>query len=240
MNLDHLTHIAFDADDTLWAHENVFVDAKAQCLELLTPYLQPGMNLEEELYRFERKNLQLFGYGVKGFVLSMIETAVELSAGEIRGQEIQRIIDLGKEMLEHPIELLPYVREAIDQLEDHFQLMIITKGDLFDQENKIARSGIGHHFPVVEIVSEKNPATYQAIFRRHGLDPSSFLMIGNSLKSDILPVIEAGGRAIHLPFEYTWMHEKVEEKAPAGYLSPGSLAAAVEAILGAHAGAGKR
>ena len=210
MDFTGITHVAFDADDTLWGHEHIFVDAKQRCLDILQPFLTPGMDLEEELYRFEKVNLKIFGYGVKGFVLSMIETAIEISGGAITGSELQRIIDLGKEMLEHPIELLPYVAEAVDALEDHFELLIITKGDLFDQENKVARSGLGERFPVVEIVSEKNVANYRAVFARNGIDPAGLLMIGNSLKSDILPVVEAGGRAVHLPAEYTWMHEKVE------------------------------
>ncbi|MEM9526496.1 MAG: HAD family hydrolase [Bacteroidota bacterium] len=238
MDLINITHIAFDADDTLWGHEDVFVDAKERCLEILGKYLPEGKQLEEELYRFERKNLQLFGYGVKGFLLSMIETAVELSAGKVSGTEIQRIIDLGKEMLVHPINLLPYVREAIDYLEDHFSLLVITKGDLFDQENKIARSGIGHHFPIVEIVSEKNPKTYRNLLKRHQIPAENFLMIGNSLKSDILPVLKVGGRAIHLPYTHTWMHEKATPQAnDSGYWAPSSLEEAVTAILGAIAGA---
>ena len=138
-----ITHIAFDADDTLWANEDVFVNAKSTCEEILVKYLEPDQKLDDLLYAFERKNLALFGYGIKGFMLSMMETAIELTQGEITGKEMQRFIDVGKEMLLHPVELLPYVREAIDLLEDHYPLLIITKGDLFDQENKIARSGIG-------------------------------------------------------------------------------------------------
>ena len=215
MDYRHLTHIAFDADDTLWGHEHVFVDAKARCLELLRPYLQPGMDLEQELYRFEKKNLLIFGYGVKGFVLSMIETAIELSAGEVSGRELQKIIDLGKGMLAHPIKLLPHVDAAVAALADRFQLLLITKGDLFDQENKIARSGLADRFSAIEIVSEKTPAAYTAIMARHRIAPSGLLMIGNSLKSDILPVVEAGARAVHLPAKYTWMHEAIETPPPA-------------------------
>jgi putative hydrolase of the HAD superfamily len=166
-------------------------------------------------------------------MLSLIETAIELSEGRISGKEIQRIIDLGKEMLNHPIDLLPYVRQAIDQLEDRFPLLIITKGDLFDQENKIVRSGIGDHFGVVEIVSEKTPATYRDICRRHGIDPAGLLMIGNSLRSDILPVTQIGGQAIHIPYEYTWHHEKVEEVAEQrGLARVAGLEVACELIMG--------
>lgn len=226
-----VTHVAFDADDTLWAHENVFVDAKKTAKEILAPYLI-DKDIEKELYRFEKKNLAIFGYGVKGFMLSLIETAIELSGGRVSGNEIQRIIDLGKEMLNHPIHLLPYVREAIDVLEDRFPLLVITKGDLFDQENKIARSGIGHHFSIVEIVSEKQPSSYQQICEKHGITPSGLLMLGNSLKSDILPVLEIGGQAIHIPFEYTWHHEQANaEDKRAGFAAVERMEAAVELIL---------
>lgn len=232
-DLRNLTHIAFDADDTLWAHENIFVDAKARCLTLLQPYLQPGQDLEQELYRFERKNLKLFGYGVKGFVLSMIETAIELSGGNISGSEIQRLIDLSKEMLEHPIQLLPYVREAIAALQPHFTLLIITKGDLFAQENKIARSGLADEFNIIEIVSEKDETTYRRLLERNGINPANFLMLGNSLKSDVLPIVNIGGRALYLPFEYTWHHEAVAEPTQA-YWQPASLEVAVQTILRAR------
>jgi putative hydrolase of the HAD superfamily len=234
MQLEGLTHIAFDADDTLWGHEHIFVDAKARCLELLEPFMTPGMDLEQELYRFERENLKIFGYGVKGFVLSMIETALEISDQQISGADIKKIIELGKEMLLHPIDLLPYVREAVMTLEDHFSIMVITKGDLFDQENKLARSGLAERFPVVEIVSEKNESTYREILTRHQIDPAKFLMIGNSLRSDVLPVLAAGGRALHLPYKYTWHHEATEEKADFGYLQPASLEEAVHLIMSAR------
>lgn len=235
MDLSGITHVAFDADDTLWAHENIFVDAKARCLKLLSPYMKEGMNLEEELYRFERKNLKIFGYGVKGFTLSMIETAIELSDGKISGAEIQQVIDLAKEMLNHPINLLPGVETALDALENHYTLMAITKGDLFDQENKLARSGVGDYFEIVEIVSEKTADTYRDIFRRHKIDPSGLIMIGNSLKSDVLPVIEAGARAAHLPFEYTWHHEAVTETKEE-YWKPDSMDAFMTGLLGAVEG----
>lgn len=228
-----ITHIAFDADDTLWANENIFVNAKSTCQTILRQYLEPGQELDDALYAFERKNLALFGYGIKGFMLSMIETAIELSGGQVNGQDIQKIIDVGKEMLEHPVKLLPYVTEAIDILEDTYPLMVITKGDLFDQENKLARSGIGHHFQKVEIVSEKNPATYQDICDRHSIAPKGLLMIGNSLKSDILPVVEIGGQAIHIPFHYTWQHERAEAPSDQqnSYLYMESLEQAVKEIV---------
>jgi putative hydrolase of the HAD superfamily len=233
IDLSNLTHIAFDADDTLWAHENVFVDAKARCVELLRPYLQPDQNLEEKLYLFERKNLKLFGYGVKGFTLSMIETAIELSKGKITGAEIQQIIDLAKEMLDHPIHLLDYVPEAIAALQPHFTLLIITKGDLFAQEGKIARSGLAEEFEIIEIVSEKDETTYSNLLQRYAIDPAHFLMMGNSLRSDVLPIVNIGGRALHLPFEFTWHHEAVTETTEE-YWEPKSLQVAVDAILAAR------
>lgn len=227
-----LTHIAFDADDTLWGHEHVFVDAKAKCRDLLKDYLPAGVALEKALYAYEKVNLQIFGYGVKGFTLSMIETAIELSAGSISGREIQQIIDIGKEMIAHPIDLLPHVQEAVEELKQHYTLLLITKGDLFAQENKIARSGLAHHFSAIEIVSEKSVETYQEVFARNGIDPSSVLMIGNSLRSDVLPVLELGGHAAHLPYKFTWHHEAVAvaDYHPA-YLQPASLRELVDALV---------
>lgn len=232
INLQNITHIAFDADDTLWGHEHVFVDAKARCLELLQPYMKPGMDLEQELYAFGSKNLKIFGYGVKGFTISMIETAIELSGGKVSGAEIQWIIDLGKEMLQHEIDLLPGVTEAIAAFKPHFKLMLITKGDLFDQEGKIARSGLAPEFDIIEIVSEKDPETYRKLLARHNISPAGFLMLGNSLRSDVLPIIEIGGRAVHLPFKYTWHHEAVTEADDTAYWRPaGGLAELVEEVM---------
>ena len=230
-----LTHIAFDADDTLWGHEHVFVDAKQRCTDLLKAYLPDGEDLEQRLYTFEKKNLAIFGYGVKGFTLSMLETAIELSSGAITGEELQVIIDLGKEMIDHPIELLPYVPEAIDRLGEQYQLLVITKGDLFDQENKIARSGLADKFGAIEIVSEKTPAAYRDVCRRNGIDPGKLLMIGNSLRSDVYPVLEIGGHAAHLPYKFTWHHEAAVNPAAHGdssYLQPKSLQQLVDTLLG--------
>jgi len=234
ISLKNITHIAFDADDTLWGHEHVFVDAKARCLKLLRPYMKPGMDLEQELYAFERKNLKIFGYGVKGFSLSMIETAIELSGGNISGTEIKQIIALGKEMLAHDIELLPGVPEALAAFKPHFKLLLITKGDLFAQENKIARSGLAAEFDIIEVVSEKDAGTYRSLLARHGIDPAGFLMLGNSLRSDVLPIVEIGGRAVHLPHEYTWHHEAMNEEDGIGYWRPdGGLSELTKAVLGA-------
>ncbi|MEO1262338.1 MAG: HAD family hydrolase [Bacteroidota bacterium] len=208
--------IAFDADDTLWVNEPIFVKTQDRCKELLAHYISPEI-MDEKLYATEKKNLKIFGYGVKGFILSMIETAIELSTGKINGSEIQRIIDLGKEMLEHPIHLLPNVQETIEQLKDDYELMVITKGDLFDQESKIARSGLANYFSKIEIVSEKDVATYHAVFSKNKIDVKKVLMIGNSLKSDILPICELGGHAIHIPYHTTWVHETVSTHHSNGF-----------------------
>jgi len=167
--------------------------------------------VSRRLFEAENRNLPIFGYGAKAFMLSMIETAIELTDGRISGKEIQRIIDMGKEMLSRPIQLLDGVRHVLDSLEEDYTLMMLTKGDLLDQESKIARSGLSRYFQYVEIVSEKKPETYRKILYRHGLQPNEFVMIGNSLRSDILPVLESGAYAIHIPAESTWAHEQVPE-----------------------------
>lgn len=200
--------IAFDADDTLWANEPLFINTREKCESVLAPYIEPSL-LEQKLYATEIKNLKLFGYGIKGFILSMIETGIQLSSGQISGNEIQQIIDMGKDMIAHPIELIPNVEYTLSQLNGKFELMVITKGDLFDQESKIARSGLADYFGRFEIVSEKTTATYQNILHKYDINPAQFVMVGNSLKSDILPVCNLGACAVHIPFHTTWEHEKV-------------------------------
>lgn len=200
--------VAFDADDTLWVNEPIFQSAEEQCKKILQPYIAPS-ELSEKLYETEMKNLELFGYGIKSFMLSLIETVVELSDNKVSGAEIQQIIELGKEMIRHPVELLDSVEETITALKNDYTLMLLTKGDLFDQESKIARSGLDPHFDYVEIVSRKDATVYSDILDRYEVEPSDFLMVGNSLKSDVLPVSEIGGHAIHIPFHTTWSHETV-------------------------------
>ncbi len=207
--MSNLRVIAFDADDTLWVNEPIFTEAQERCKAVLEPYVKAEV-LETQLYQTEIRNLKLFGYGIKGFMLSMIETAIELSEGKVSGAEIQQLIDLGKEMLQHPVQLLPNVAETIEQLGQTYELMIVTKGDLFDQESKIARSGIADYFSKVEIVSEKDEKNYASILKRNQINPDEFMMVGNSLKSDILPVCKIGARAVHIPFHITWAHETVE------------------------------
>jgi len=207
--MQNLEVIAFDADDTLWANEPIFNQAEKECMEILSKYVEPT-KLSKKLYETEVKNLKFFGYGIKGFVLSLIETAVELSEQNILGRDIQKIINVGKDMITHPVELLPGVEEAVTDLKEEYTLMILTKGDLFDQESKIARSGLDSYFNHFEIVSDKTENTYSEILNRYQVNPSDFLMIGNSLKSDVLPVISIGAYAAHIPFHITWEHEEAE------------------------------
>lgn len=198
--------IAFDADDTLWDNEPLFTQAQDTLEEILTDYLE-SRDLRRLLYQRERRNLEIFGYGVKAFTLSMIETAVELSGGRVAGKDIQRIIDIGKTLLRHPVHLLDGVEEALQALSGAYRLWIITKGDLLDQESKVARSGLADLFDAVEIVSEKDESSYRQLLANHRVDPERFLMVGNSPKSDILPVCTLGGHAVWIPYQSTWEHE---------------------------------
>lgn len=207
--------IAFDADDTLWHNEPIFHATEAQFAEMLAAY-HPADWVRDRLFATEMKNLGHFGYGIKGFILSMIETAIELTEARVTGAEVQKIIAWGHEMLHHPVELLEGVRETVESLAGRYKLMLLTKGDLFDQESKLARSGLGEFFDAVEIVSTKNAATYGAIMRRHAVAPERFVMVGNSLRSDVLPALEAGARAVHIPYALTWAHERLDEEALAG------------------------
>jgi putative hydrolase of the HAD superfamily len=198
--------IAFDADDTLWHNESLFAVTQAKFRELLAPYGDAEW-IDQRLYTTETRNLDHFGYGIKGFTLSMIETAVELTGGRIGGHEIGQIVEWGRTMLSSPVELLPGAEEVVAQLGEEYPLLLITKGDLFDQESKLARSGLGSYFRHVEIVREKDAAVYTSILNKHGVMPDDFLMVGNSIRSDILPVLTIGGRAAHIPYSITWQHE---------------------------------
>ncbi len=200
--------VAFDADDTLWHNERLFVDTQERFYELLARHVERDI-LEQRLFDTEVRNLAHYGYGVKSFTLSMIETAIELTEGAITGFEVEEILRLGREMLLAPVELIEGVTEAIEDLTRDHDLMVVTMGDLLDQETKLARSGLGEHFTAVEIVSRKDRATYETLVADHGLRPAEFVMIGNSRRSDILPVAEMGAWAIHVPYETTWAHEQV-------------------------------
>ncbi len=209
------TVIAFDADDTLWPNEHYFREGEQQIIKLLERYY-PGEDLLDKLYQQEIKNLHVFGYGAKGFALSMIESLIELSDGKVTGQEIQQVIEIGKMIMSSPIELISGVTETIEALRG-YPLMIITKGDLFDQESKIARSGLADNFKMIEIVSEKDDATYLRLLKKYHIAPENFWMVGNSLKSDILPVAHIGAHAVHIPHETTWVHEMVSDKHASAY-----------------------
>lgn len=202
--------IGFDADDTLWHNESIFENVHERYRVLLAQY-HDAATVDRTLFATEMRNLELYGYGVKGFTLSAIETAIALTGGRISADEIQRLIDLGREMLAHPVELLEGVAETLPSLAARHRLILITKGDLRDQERKLAKSGLAEHFHHVEIVSEKDEATYATILRRQSLPADRFLMVGNSLKSDILPVLALGGAAAYIPYHLTWAHERVEE-----------------------------
>jgi putative hydrolase of the HAD superfamily len=207
--------IAFDGDDTLWENERLFVEAQAVLRGLLAGSDDPK-RIDQRLTEAEKNNLSHFGYGIKGFALSMIETAIELTGGRIPGRDVKVILDTAKSMIAAEVKLLDHVRETLAILAGAYRLILITKGDLHDQERKVARSGIGHHFSQVEIVSEKGPDTYTAVLKKHASSAARFVMVGNSLRSDILPVLEIGGTAVHIPQELTWSHE-LADPPPLGY-----------------------
>jgi putative hydrolase of the HAD superfamily len=225
------TFIGFDADDTLWHNENVFEKAHERYFQLLAQH-HDAATVEKALFATEMRNLPLYGYGIKGYTLSAIETAIGLTEGKVSPTELQEIIALGREMLNHPVELLPGAREALEELAPKYRLMVITKGDLRDQERKLAKSGIAARFDAVEIVSEKDQGTYERIFARHGIDPKNFVMVGNSVKSDIMPVLALGGAGIHVPYRITWNHEHAALPAGAeGRLYEATSLAEVPAII---------
>jgi putative hydrolase of the HAD superfamily len=206
----HITTIGFDADDTLWQNEQFFRLTEERFVALLGAH-GAAAEISGRLLEAERRNLAFYGYGIKGFVLSMIETAIEITKGEVRASVIGEILAAGREMVDHPVETLPQARETLVQLAHDHRLVLITKGDLFDQERKLAQSGLGDLFHGVEIVSDKTPEMYRRVFTRHGDGPEQAMMVGNSLKSDILPALEAGAWAVHIPHELTWALEHAQE-----------------------------
>ncbi|CAN5452873.1 HAD family hydrolase [soil metagenome] len=215
-----ITTVGLDADDTLWHNETIFRLTHARFVDLLSDRADPDV-MEVRLAEVERRNLRLYGYGVKGFTLSMIETAMELCEGEAPSHVIREILAAGREMLSHPVETLAGVDEALASLSERYRLVLITKGDLLDQERKLAASGLGDLFAAVEIVSEKDRGTYDRIFDRHGTGPAEAVMVGNSMKSDVLPALEAGAFAVHIPYHVTWAHELAE--APEDHPRYGAL-----------------
>ncbi len=205
-----LTTIGFDADDTLWQNEQFYGLTKSRFATALAGYAEPDA-LSAELNETERRNLGQYGFGIKGFTLSMIETAIRATDGAVPASVIAEILEAGREMLSHPVETLPHVRETLERLAGTYRLVMITKGDLFDQERKLAESGLGDFFEAVEIVSDKDVGTYQRIFARHGDGPEHAMMVGNSLKSDIVPAIAAGSWGVYIPHDLNWVLEHAEE-----------------------------
>ena len=205
----HLTAIGFDADDTLWQNETFFRMTEQRFADLLSEHGEHHV-ISERLLEAERRNLRHYGYGVKGFTLSMIETALEVTGHQISPVVIGEILSFGRQMLQNPVETLPHVHDTLEALADSFRIILITKGDLFDQERKLAQSGLGDYFDAVEIVSEKTPQTYERIFQRHADGAERSMMVGNSLKSDVVPAIAAGSWGVHVPHEMTWALEHVD------------------------------
>ena len=200
--------VGLDADDTLWHNERFFKASERRFVRLLAEHAEPDVVLAT-LLEVERRNIPIYGYGIKGFALSMIETASEIAGGEPPGPVVREIVAMAREMLRHPIELLPHVETALDALSGR-RLVLVTKGDLFDQERKLEASGLADRFDAVEIVSEKTPATYRSVFARHGAGPERAAMVGNSLRSDVVPAIEAGAWGVHVPHELLFALEHAE------------------------------
>lgn len=209
-----LTTIGFDADDTLWQNEQFFRMTEKHFAELLAEHGEAD-HLMARLLEAEKRNLGSYGFGIKGFTLSMIETAIDVTEGRVPAEVIGKILAAGRDMLSHPIETLPHVHDTLEGLAGRYRLVLITKGDLFDQERKLAQSGLGDFFDAVEIVSDKSRPTYERIFARHGEGADRAMMIGNSLKSDVVPAIEAGSWGVYVPHDLTWAYEHVDEPASA-------------------------
>ncbi len=204
-----LTAIGFDADDTLWQNEQFYRITQERFSDLLRDYTEPD-HLMERLLEAERRNIGHYGFGIKGFVLSMIETAIEVTEERVPASVISELIAAGQDMLQHPIELLPFAREAVEALAGRYRVILITKGDLLDQERKLAQSGLGELFDGVEIVSDKTPGVYHDIFTRHAHGPDRAMMVGNSMKSDVVPAIAAGGWGVYVPHGLVWALEHEE------------------------------
>lgn len=204
-----ITVIGVDGDDTLWHSEGAFTKAQSQAAQLVNEWAQPE-DFAAHMTAVERENISLYGYGAKGYALSLVEAAVAVSGGAIPSERIAELIELGKGLLNIPIDLCDHAAESMATLAEHYRLVLITKGDLLHQERKIAESGLAPYFWEIEVTSEKDPSDYDRILRRHGIDPAEFVMVGNSLRSDVLPVLEIGARAVHVPYEVTWALEHAD------------------------------
>jgi len=221
MEIDYsdITVLGFDADDTLWVNETYFRNAEEKFADLLDIY-ETKNNIDQELFKTEIKNLEIYGYGIKGFMLSMVESALDLSNNKVSQATISDILNLGKEMLSHPVELLDGVEEVLRELKDTYRLIVLTKGDLLDQERKLEKSGLSKYFNHVEVLSDKKEANYKNLLDHLEIPVENFLMIGNSLRSDVLPLLNIGAKAVHIPFHTTWKHEEVKlEEHQNGHLT---------------------
>lgn len=207
----NLKIIAFDADDTLFINETYFDETEKKFCGLMEDYLS-HQGISKELFKIEIANLKLYGYGIKGYILSMIEAAMNISNNTIPIEVVEKIVQYGKELLEKPIELMDGVEETLQALHGNYKLVVATKGDLLDQRRKLHNSGLGHYFHHIEVMSDKQEVDYHDLLKRLDVKASEFLMIGNSLKSDILPVLAIGAYAVHIPFHTTWAHEKIDHK----------------------------
>ncbi len=225
--------IGFDGDDTLWHSEDYYQQANAAFASIVGQYVDlADGRVQSDMLATERRNLALFGYGAKGMTLSMVETAIAMTGQRISASDIHRIIELGKTVLQHPVELLPGMREAVEQVAATYAIVLITKGDLFHQEKKVAQSGLADLFQRIEIVSEKDAETYRRVLDEFKLEPAQFAMVGNSLRSDIEPVLRLGGWGVHLPYHVTWAHEQEnglgdDERRLIGVAAPAEVPAAV-------------
>jgi len=207
--------VGFDADDTLWVNETYFRDAEIEFAKLMAPY-ETANKVDQELFKMEMNNLPLYGYGVKGFMLSMVEMAMVLSNGSVTNETIKSILNIGKAMINKPVELLEGVKEVLEGLSGKYRLILATKGDLLDQERKLEKSGLLDRFHHIEVLSDKKEENYARLLKHLDIAPDEFLMVGNSLKSDILPIVNIGAQAIHVPFHTTWAHEKVTHEETNG------------------------
>jgi len=224
--------IGFDADDTLWINETYFYEAKVSIMGLLSHYASPA-KIDQELVRMELQNLSTYGYGIKGFILSMVEMAITVSKSRVSNKIIDKIIQIGKQMHHQPIELLENVERVLTLLSKKYKLILATKGDLLDQQRKLKKSGLRHYFQHIEILSDKKEENYKQLLEHLNLNPQHFLMIGNSLKSDVLPPTQINAQAIHIPFPITWNHEKVKEpkKSDKKYKTLTNLEATLELLI---------
>lgn len=209
----HIEMIAFDADDTLWYAQRDYEAAQSELEAILAPWEGPSA-INENLLEIEKKNIPYYGYGIKSFVLSMVEAAIKITNSQIQASAIEQIIKIGETMKKKPIVPRPHVGETIPMLAERFPIMLITKGDLLDQHDKVTRSGLGDYFKLIEVVNEKTSKIYREVFNKYKINSQKLLMVGNSLKSDILPILELGGTAVHIPDENTWEHELVDSFMP--------------------------